>query len=274
MKIAYKSIIYTSRSEHFNIIPLGDIHLGNVGCDIGKLQEIVKYIKEHPRCYWIGLGDYIEAINPIDPRFDPQSIDPCYNIKSLSNLIQTQIHDILSLLKPIRHKCLALCIGNHEETVRLRYYYDIGLELARELKTTLLGYNGFVRLQFIRKSNSQAKPQHIIYTVYCSHGFGNARKSGSKINRIEDVAHYIDADIIILAHEHKKIIAPSILKIGINNVGEVVQKKQIGVMAGSFLRGYVENATTYVEKKGYAPSDLGVVKLILKPDIHDIHCSL
>lgn len=45
-------------------------------------------------------------------------------------------------------------------------------------------------------------------------------------------------------------------------------------MTGSFLRTYVENATTYGEKAGYSPCDLGVVKLMIKPNIKDIHASL
>lgn len=276
MEITKKEITYASRSEHFNLVGLGDIHLGNAGCDLKKLKEITDWIKSTPRTFWIGTGDYIDCINIADPRFDPYSIDPAYNIKNLSRLIPQQIEDILTYLRPIKHKCLAMVTGNHEENIRLRYNFDVGYEISKDLKSPLLGYDGWVMLQFTRKTPNQTceKSQITTYLIYVSHGFGGARKSGAKVNRLEDVASYMDADIIILGHEHKKIIAPPIIKLTLTKEGKLCYRKQIAVMAGSFLRGYTEGATSYVERKGYSPADLGIVKIMLKPDIKDIHASI
>jgi hypothetical protein len=279
MNIIKKEIIYPSCSHTFNIIPLGDIHLGNIGCDIKKLTKIITWIKETPRTFWIGTGDYTECINIDDPRFDELSVDPDYRLRGISRLITQQMRDIVALLRPIQNKCIGLVSGNHEETIRLRYKRDIMYEIAERLhlQHLLLGYDGWIRLQFIRKPSTTIKlrnTSHTSYTIYISHGFGAARKSGAKVNRLEDFTTFMDADIIILGHEHKKIIAPPVIKLYLTQEGNLSYRKQIALMAGSFLRGYVENATTYIEKKGYPPSDLGVVKIMLKPAVHDIHASI
>lgn len=275
MEIIKCTIDYPSRSEHFNIIPLGDIHIGNIGCDIPKLKEEIDYIKGKKNTYWLGMGDYIEAIQIDDPRFDELSIDPFYKIRDISQLITQQMQDIVRLFSPIRHKCLGLLSGNHEETVRLKYKRYIMYEIAERLGLIdkLLGYDGWIQLTF-RREKPKAKLSFTTYNIYATHGFGAARKSGAKINRLEDVAHFMDAEIICLAHEHKKIIAPPLLRLGLSQQATLIQKKQLAVMTGSFLKGYIQHGQTYVEKKGYAPADLGVVKIILKPDIKDIHASL
>lgn len=171
-------------------------------------------------------------------------------------------------LKPIKNKCIAFVVGNHEEKIRLSYNFDVGYQLQKELGAPCLGYDGWVRLNFIRQI------QHTVYNIYITHGHCGAGKSGGKVNKLEDIATFMDADIILMGHGHKKVIAPPILKLGLDDKGNLTTRKQVAVMCGSFLRGYVENATSYVEKRGYSPSDIGVVKLMLKPDIKDVHASI
>jgi predicted phosphodiesterase len=269
VRVITKKIEYKSRKDRFNIIGLGDTHLGSVGFDEKHLLSIVDWIKHEPRTYWIGMGDYCECINPTDKRFDPYSISPSYNIRSLSRLINMQIEDITALLIPIKKKCLGLVTGNHEETVRLKFNNDIGWTLAKNLGVENLGYDGWIRLCFSRQGGTR-----VCYEIYVTHGHCGAGKSGAKVNKLEDIANFMDADIIMMGHGHKKVIAPPVLKIGLDNVGNVTSRKQIAVMTGSFLRTYVENATTYGEKAGYSPCDLGVVKIMLKPDTKDCHASL
>ncbi len=275
MQINQISIHYPSRSSIFNIVGIGDIHIGNVGCDIKRLEEIITWIKKTPNTYVVGMGDYCEAIQIDDPRFDERSIDPEFKIRDISHLISKQIKEVVNLFMPIKNRILGLLAGNHEETYRLHYRRDIIYEIAERLnlQDKVLGYDGFIQIIFTRKPKN-IKGTSNIFTIYATHGFGSARKSGSKVNRLEDFSHYIDAELIMVGHEHKKIIAPPIVKLGINNAGKLYQRKVLAVMTGSFLRGYMENATTYIEKKGYAPCDLGIVKVMYKPHTQDLHASL
>jgi hypothetical protein len=270
VRVITKNIAYNSKSDKFNIIGLGDTHLGSIGFDEKHLIETVNWIKQTPRTYWIGMGDFCECINPTDKRFDPYSISSAYNIRSLSRLISVQIEDITALLKPIKSKCLGLVTGNHEETVRLKFNNDIGYQLASNLGVENLGYDGWIRLCFQRAKSEQ----RTCYKIYVTHGHCGAGSSGGKVTKLEELAGFMDADILMMGHGHKKVIAPPVLKIGLDSQGNVTSTKQIAIMTGSFLRTYVEDATTYGEKAGYKPCDLGVVKIMLKPDIKDVHASI
>ena len=273
MEIIDYTIDYNSANDVIDIIGLGDIHLGNVGCDKKHLQEIIDYIKGKKNCYWLGMGDMVETINVNDKRFDPKSIDPSYRIADLDDLSTKQFADICKMLRPIKDKCIGLLTGNHEETSRLHYYRDVTLDLCRELNTQYLSYDAFIRLKFKRNSRPSGG---LIYTIYATHGFGGSRRNGPKVSRLEDLAAAFDADIIMVGHEHKKIIAPPITKLRCPHEGalRLESRKQLAIMTGSFLKGYIPGAITYVEKKGYAPADLGVVKIMIKPEKKDMHASL
>ena len=107
----------------FRIFPLGDIHAGSIHCNEKMIKEEVSLIKRTPMSFWIGMGDYIDAINYTDPRFDPKTVAKKYLIEGdIDKMIQMQINDIVDLLHPIKHKCIGLLRGNHEETIR-KYYH-------------------------------------------------------------------------------------------------------------------------------------------------------
>ena len=280
MEIIDFEIIYKSKRDKINLIGLGDIHLGHAGCDKQKLGQVIDYIKNNQNCYWIGMGDYAECININDKRFDPQSIDRDFEIKNLSDLVSRQYQTIKKLLYPIRDKCIAILCGNHEETIRLRYFRDIALDLARELKVRpkqrlYLGYSGFIRLR-LRRIGVKGKHHSIIYLIYVHHGWGSARSSGAKVNRIDNFMKGFDGDLLMIAHEHKKVIAPPVTMLSVPLRGKqiLIERKRMGIMTGGFLRGYEQGIHSYVERKGYNPSDLGIVKVILKCERKDMHASL
>ena len=65
-------------NDIYVIRPLGDIHLGNENCDVDKLKSVVKEISKMKNVIVIGMGDYIDGINPsalwADKRLDPYTI--------------------------------------------------------------------------------------------------------------------------------------------------------------------------------------------------------
>ena len=50
---------------------LGDIHEGAANHQAKALKEAINIIATDSDAYWIGMGDYIDAINHRDPRFNP-----------------------------------------------------------------------------------------------------------------------------------------------------------------------------------------------------------
>ena len=50
---------------------LGDIHEGAANHQAKALSKAIDIIANDSNAYWIGMGDYIDAINHRDPRFNP-----------------------------------------------------------------------------------------------------------------------------------------------------------------------------------------------------------
>lgn len=264
-------INYTNKDEWFRVIPLGDIHLGNSGCDIYRLKEMINWIAEKENTFWIGMGDYIDAINYTDERFDPKTVDKKYlMIGDLDKIIQMEIEDLADLLYPIRDKCLGLHRGNHEEKIRKEYHYDIIYELWKLLeieKERLLYDAAITRLNFIRDKHRRN------IDIFSTHGNVGGRKGGNKINRLEDMISFFDADIYLMAHSHIKLSEIK-TQLFFDSRGNLKQRKKILAVTGSFLRGYEKNKTSYIEKWSFPPSDLGVVKIMIRPEDCDLHISL
>jgi len=264
IKIKYE---YGVDDKWFYLIPLGDIHLGNSCCEKGKLLEMVEWIKNKDNVFWLGMGDYVDCINYSDKRFDPNTVDKAY-IGNLSNCVQNQIDDVISFLEPIKDKCVGLHRGNHEETIRLRYHHDVLYEMWKAMGVPVLNDSAITRLSFEDENKHRAA-----FDIYSLHGHGiGGRKGGAKINKLEDMITYVDADVYLMGHYHIKQTETKTTLMA-NNRMDLKHKKRILGVTGCFLRGYQHGATSYVEKLGLPPTDTGVIKLMFNPRNHDVHVS-
>ena len=259
---------YTSRTSRFYLIPIGDIHLGNRGCDIAELRRLIQWVKDNKDVYWIGMGDYCDCINYTDPRFDPQTVDDKYSSVHLDKNIQLQTEDFIHLIRPIADKCLGLHRGNHEEEIRRRYIWDIMHEVHKEYPgIKMLEDTAITRLMFHRRRHT------VGIDVFSQHGRVGGMKGGNKINRLEDMIGYIDADIYLMAHAHIKTTEMK-TQLFMNGKMHLCKRKIILGVTGSFLRGYMDGNSSYVEKAMLPPTDLGVIKITITPDSGDIHVSI
>jgi predicted phosphodiesterase len=262
-----------SKAEWYKIIPLGDTHIGNCNCDLQSFKNIIEWIRTKENCVWVGMGDYIDAINYSDKRFDPKTISTKYLAEGdIDKCIQMQINDFIDLIEPIKDKCIGLLRGNHEETIRQHYHFDVLYELAKELelpRKLLLYDTAMIRLHFTRCKSSSRHD----YDVFLAHGNIGGRTMGYKANRINELHKFFQADIYLLAHSHIKQAQLSDL-IFFNNRGVECHKKLVDAFTGCFLRGYEMDKSSYIEKWLYPPTDIGCVKLELKPENGDKHVSL
>lgn len=212
------------------------------------------------------MGDYVDCINYSDKRFDPTTVSKTY-LDNLSNCVPRQIEDIIAILSPIAYKCIGLHRGNHEETIRLRYHYDVMYEMWKAFKVPMLKDTAITRIHFDdRKSHRSA------FDIFSTHGSTGGFKGGNKINRLEDMIGFYDADVYLMAHSHiKETETKSTLYV--DNMMNLKVRKRILAVTGCFLHGYQRGVSSYVEKWGYPPTDIGVVKLMFNPRKHDVHIS-
>ena len=162
------------------IIPFGDLHLGNKNCNKTKIKEYIDWIKHTPRLYWIGMGDYADAITHSDERrYDFDSLDPELPTPD------EQYAWVRAEFAKIKTNCLGLHIGNHDFELQRRHEHRyVKMDLCDSLELPFLGYNAMTRLKFILKKRNGERMHRNggTITIASTHGSTNARTAGGKIN--------------------------------------------------------------------------------------------
>ena len=181
--------------DQLQILPLADLHLGDIHSDGKKINEWLAYIKDTPNCYTILNGDLMNTAIK-------SSVSDSY-LETLTPM--EQLKQCVKLFEPIKDKILLVTQGNHEVRIAKQDSIDI-----TELMCTQLGigdrYSPTSALLFV-SFGSQTEGHHkgkpVLYSGYCVHGSGaGGRKEGGKINRLADLANIIDADFYVMSHTH------------------------------------------------------------------------
>lgn len=249
---------YEIEGNSLTIVNLSDLHLGHSNCDKYMIQNVIEYIRKN-KYWWLGGGDYGDAIIPNDPRFDYQSIDAtCQTPQEQYGLLE-------SMFEPIANKCLGLLDGNHDIIHWKKHCHNYVEDLANRLGVIYLTIDAYLRFYFT-KSNTN-------FDIYAHHGWTGSRTKAGVINRIYDLANIFPwADLYIMNHVHHLGPADKRASLFVDDEGEIRDKLQWFYFGGSFLRGYMKDHVSYVEEKTYRPSILGspVLTVIPKEGKHTV----
>lgn len=186
--------------KEISILPLADLHMGDINCDFKHVMEWIDYVKNTPGAFCILNGDLMDVA--IMGSIASKSV----YVASLNPMEQLQ--QCIAIFEPIKDKILAVLPGNHE----LRLMND-GLDLTEIMCSQLGIVDRFAptsALLFIRvgeDTNHAHRHRPVLYTVFCSHGRGGGRKEGGKLQRLVDLSAIVDADIYIHSHTHLPLIA-------------------------------------------------------------------
>ncbi|MBK6639624.1 MAG: metallophosphoesterase [Rhodocyclaceae bacterium] len=212
MKTITQVIQHDGRSNFTRLYPVSDVHIGHRACDEKAFARYVKQIADDPDGMWVGIGDYVDAINRSDPRFSTFDLpDWALTREALADIVTAQRDRFLELTAPIHDKCLALLAGNHEMTISKYYerdaYGEIVAAIARdkgvEMDTLRLDYTGWMLLKFIRSTGKSS-----LCRVWMHHGHGGGQLKGAKALKLQRLAWAVDADLIIHGHVHDAVISP------------------------------------------------------------------
>jgi hypothetical protein len=258
-----KIIDVNGRGDVVTLIPLGDIHLGTPNCDEEMFAREVEFIKNKKNCYWLGMGDYGEFINTSDPRWENVVAD-WISVKDLGNLAKVQADKFLEYVYPIRHKCIGVMQGNHEEKVYKKYHFSVTDYIAVELGVPNLTYCCMIRL-VMRRPGKNKPSRHI--DIWANHGTGGGHYVGSKINKLIRMSQGFDATIYLMGHVHDKMVREEdrIRLIGKSETIREYADKRYFILTGTFLRSYVSGSKSYGERKMYNPTSLGTMHIKIKP---------
>ena len=240
---------------------LGDIHEGASNHQSKALVKAVKQIQDEG-AYWIGMGDYIDAINHRDPRFNPLEMAQEYNVKDLADLPRKQCQKLAEKLIPIADRCLGLISGNHEDSLRRHSVLDPTEYMAELLGTESLGGKAWIVLRFTRGARCET------YRICVCHGSGGGgMREGYPINKAYDVFRWDVADACVMGHIHKmQTDKAEFMSCDYNTIR--IKRAWYGTN-GCFLSKSEIGTDGYFEQKPGKPSDIGMLKYTIKTKIRD-----
>lgn len=161
---------------------IGDVHRGDLNCDIPALYNIINRIAQEESSFWVSTGDLLNVAT----RLSKSSV---YDSMPLKKELPAMVEE----LSPIAHKCLGIVSSNHHNRVE----NEIGLNLDEVISTYLgvpyLGDISVINLTCGRLS----------YFVAMHHGVGGGRSRGAKsaaLARLSDVIPC--ADVYLEGHTH------------------------------------------------------------------------
>jgi hypothetical protein len=265
MRCLTKIIEYSSREERFTLVPLSDEHLGNGATEEEQLADTIEAIRANERGLWVGMGDLGEFINTKDKRFDADSLAPWCAAKA-RDIGKAQREKIVELHKPIAGQCLALVEGNHEREIRKHADCDVYTTVAEGLglKDVCLGASGFLRLVFRRRAETGHKCDTWTMVVYLHHGWWGGRGEGAGATNLERVCGEVDADLILIGHDHKSK-ALAVNRSGCTHGNKIYTHTIHAASCATFC-----GRPLYGEEKGYRASVTGAIQVDIWPDKREL----
>lgn len=267
--------------DDFVLYDMSDLHLGSPLCSLGSLKEVIAEIAANPKARVVVKGDAIESILPNDKRYVHTGVMDDYKTP------QAQADKVIELFTPIKKKILAWGIGNHE--LKLINTVDLGRYMADKLGAPYGAYN--FKITFVSKSNGER-----MFKTYHTHGWGGSqsnakddiqRDANMKASLKHKLAKSGHADCIYMSrgHDHQlMVVEPTIQnRLYLTDDGTQIHQHyrqhtnqsanfippdaRWYATTGSFRKMYMPSgsmATDYAEMAGYAPSEIGYVKLIVR----------
>lgn len=254
-------VINCGRSDRFTIHPLGDIHMGTQHCAESAIQQRVADIKGDKTAYWLGMGDYMEAILPNDKRFDHGGLAD-WVVRD--DILESERKRVVALFKPIASQCLGLLTGNHEETIHMNGEGDVTRHLCSDLNVPYLSAAAFINLRFNRNN---AKHH---FRIHAWHGAGAAQSYGGRLMRLMALVNDVEADIYLMGHLHT-IMQHTPERLICRN-SRVKSVQLVAAITGSWMKTYTQPKTGehlssgYGERRGYKPSAIGAPTIHIHPD--------
>lgn len=188
--------------EQVEIVPIGDVHVGDEFFDEKMLKRWIDYILEKNNRYVILNGDLMDMALTT-------SVSDTYGA-TMSPAQQVQY--VAKMLMPIKDRVLAFGTGNHSERVYKNTGIDVDYLLALELGLKEKYFNNSFII-FLKVGQSQtSRPSKIkqqVYSIFVQHGRGGGRKMGAKVNRLVDMDNIIsNADLYVMGHVHSPVTLP------------------------------------------------------------------
>ena len=246
------------KDDDILIRPLGDIHIGNLGCDLTEFEKSVKWVLSKKDHYTIGMGDYIDNVmayanGGVDKRWNPETVSR----DTLTTEEQTD--KFLDYWRPMAYKTAGLLAGNHEwKTVNQRRFIK---DFCEPLNLPYLG-----RLCFLNYQISHSGKILRDFQICAMHGGYSGMMAGGAVNRMKMISGDFDADIFLMGHSHDTWTRTGVRMGYDKKTNSPVEKKQLYANTGTFLRGYEKGVDSYIEINPREAKRVGTVTITLNAE--------
>ena len=265
MQVKELDIPYRISNSEFKLFCLGDTHLGTIHSVEDDIKRKINEIKETKNAMWIGMGDYAEFITPSDKRFDPDERSIADWVH-LDNIGHDETQFVSKLFEPIKHKCIGLLYGNHENKMRIYNHENVQKNLCESLGVDNLGYSCFIRFHFKRENSTES---HLITGAF-THGSSGAITEGAKLMALMRWMNSMNADIYAYAHLHD-YIEKSKTRMIVDDSRKIKAKTSYGVTTGAWFRTYTQGIeSSYGEQKVFPPVEICCAVFTINPNTGEI----
>lgn len=261
--------ILETRLRKIYVIPIGDVHVGEIGFNKRaqeKLTGYINWVKKTPNAFVFLMGDLLNTASR-------HSVSSPFQQNMSTN---QQLDVIVKLLEPIKDRIIGAITGNHENRMIDDYGYDPTIAICDRLGITYFGYDAVV---FFRMNcHGPKKTPRGTLAGYFHHCTGGGATLGGKLNRVDKLKDIVcNADFFVGGHSHALI----------SGDGEVFSidktKARIDILRRVFIDAgsYIDYEGGYANMKQLAPSRMGSPRILLqvkrdgKDKVHsDIHVSI
>ena len=242
-----------------NLSATGDWHYGSTNHDKGDFDRALE--KSHKeKAYLIGLGDYTDLMSTSERfNFSQAKLHDQTAVKIDAMVTETVTELAKKVKDAYEDRIIGLGGGNHYHVFQSGTTSDQLLCKLLECKYT--GACSLTRMVFDYDSNPLSS---LKYDIATHHGLGGGRKPGTSINKLVDMANFINADALFMGHDHQRI-ATFLNRIELSQSGEIAQRRILIGRTGSFLKVYNEGEPSYAVDALYPPSDLGMLRFKIIP---------
>lgn len=237
--------------NEFQLLVLGDLHIGDALCDLDLIKETISYAKKTKNCYVILNGDLIN-----------NALKTSKSDSYLEQMTIEQEQDMLiELLMPIKHKILVMATGNHEYRTSLLAGINPlkAVAIALGIRDKLVDDSYLIDLRFgVNSSNKAFKNHYVIFGIHGGNGGG--RRAGATANALQDMSLVIpNADLYIHSHTHTAVNYTDMVFLYDRRYCRTTEHQRTYFNANAFLK-----YGGYAEKKGYKPADRQPSVLVIK----------
>lgn len=226
----------------FQLVVLGDMHIGDELCDMDLIKNTIDYIKKTKDCYCILNGDLLNNALKTSKS----------DIYKEQMTMEEQQELLIDLLTPIKDKILVMATGNHEYRTNLLAGINPlkAVAYALGVKDKLVEHSYILTIEFgVAYNIPSVKNRYVVFGIHGGNGGG--KTVGSTANALYEMSLIRpDMDLYIHSHTHTPVNYSDMIFLFDRKSKKTREHQRTFFNANAFLK-----YGGYAEQKGYKPTD-------------------